>query len=570
MLDTIEIFRDLSLSEWNFREIVCQKLISLLKQHRKYWKQRGKINWVKEGDASTKYFHAHATIRHRKNTIASIQSPVGEMVTDHEGKAMIIWESFKERLGTSDFNIMLFDLNSLLTESPSMSEVEVPFSKQEIDSVISELPNNKSPGPDGFNNKFIKGCWTLIDQDFYRLCDEFFNGSPCLRSLNSYITLIPKKDGPITTSDYRPISVLNSSIKIITKLLANRLQKVIKRLIHKNQYGFIKSRTIQDCLAWALEYIRLCHKSRKELTILKLDFEKAFDKVEHESILQILQAKGFGTKWIRWVKELLGSGTSSVLLNGIPGKVIYCKRGVRQGDPLSPLLFVLVANLLQSILNRAKTLNLLKLPLPLRCSNDFPIIQYADDTLIVMEACSRQLVTLKGLLHSFGESTGLRVNYSKSVMVPINISEDRLLHLARTFNCEKGSLPFTYLGLSLSLTKPNVIDFSSLVNKCERRLAATSTFLNQAGRLQLTNSVFSAFPTFCMSTFAIHNTVISQIDKFRKLCLWRGADINANQRPKAAWTTVCKSKEEGGLGVINLKTQNEALLLKHLSKFFNK
>ena len=178
-----------------------------------------------------------------------------------------------------------------------------------------------------------------------------------------------------------------------------------------------------------------------------------------------------------------------------------------------------MADLLQSILNRAKTLNLLKLPLPLRCSNDFPIIQYADDTLIVMEACSRQLVTLKGLLHSFGESTGLRVNYSKSVMVPINISEDRLLHLARTFNCEKGSLPFTYLGLPLSLTKPNVIDFSSLVKKCERRLAATSTFLNQAGRLQLTNSVFSAFPTFCMSTFAIHNTVISQIDKFRKLCL---------------------------------------------------
>jgi len=121
---------------------------------------------------------------------------------------------------------------------------------------------------------------------------------------------------------------------------------------------------------------------------------------------------------------------------------------------------VLVADLLQSILNKAKDSNLLNLPLPLRHSPDFPIIQYADDTLIVMEACSRQLITLKAILHSFGESTGLKVNYSKSIMVPINISEEILDHLARTFNCEKGKLPFTYLRLPLSLTKPKVIDFS--------------------------------------------------------------------------------------------------------------
>jgi hypothetical protein len=182
-----------------------------------------------------------------------MQDDLGNEVTDHDGKASLLWEAFKERLGKSNFNRMFFNLSSLIN-SQDLSQLDTPFTRQKIDSVIAELPNNKSPGPDGFNNEFIKGCWSLIANDYYNLFETFYEQEICMRSINtSHIALIPKKDGPTVAADYRPISLLNTSFKLITKVLANRLQKVIKQIIHKNQYGFIKTRTIQDCLAWALD-----------------------------------------------------------------------------------------------------------------------------------------------------------------------------------------------------------------------------------------------------------------------------------------------------------------------------
>ena len=231
---------------------------------------------------------------------------------------------------------------------------------------------DKAPGPDGFNGMFFKKCWNIIKEDVYQLCNDFFSRQVDPQAINtSFIALIPKNNNPITPNDFRPISLMNSILKLITKLMADGLQAVIIPLIHKNQYGFIKARTIQDCLAWALEYIHQCQQSKKELVILKLDFEKAFDTIEYSTILTILQGYGFSNTWNDWVKNIVDSGSTTVLLNGVSGKQFHCKRGVRQGDPLSPLLFVLAADLLQCIVNKAYNQGVFTLPINVDPSNDF-------------------------------------------------------------------------------------------------------------------------------------------------------------------------------------------------------
>lgn len=171
-------------------------------------------------------------------------------------------------------------------------------------------------------------------------------------------------------------------------------------------------------------------------------------------------------------------------------------------------------------------------------------------------------------MHTLATLTGLKVKYNKSIL-PFNVDGERMGILAGTLNCQIGSMPFTYLGLLLGIKRPGVADCLPLTHRIERRLVGCSQFLTQGGKLEMVNFVLSSLPTFNLSIIKVPATVIHQLDQYRRHGLWNGSDFNAKKPPLAAWHIVIKPKSEGGLGVLNLRTHNDARRLKFLHEFYN-
>lgn len=176
----------LSNLEMAFRRLVKDHLASLLESKRLYWKQRNTVRWVKFGDENTSFFHTMATIAHKRNFIVSLTKPDGTALIDHDQKANLLWEAYKQRFGISEFSNISYNLSELMQQH-NLEHLDIEFSHEEIENVIKSLPNSHAPGPDGFNGHFIKKSWSIIKNDFLRFFRDFFYHTTDLRSINSSI-----------------------------------------------------------------------------------------------------------------------------------------------------------------------------------------------------------------------------------------------------------------------------------------------------------------------------------------------------------------------------------------------
>jgi hypothetical protein len=248
------------------------------------------------------------------------------------------------------------------------------------------LKHNKALGPDGFPAEFYQVFWSLIKDDLMAMFRDFHAGDLPLFCLNfGIITLIPKEKEVKRIQQYGLICMLNVSFKIFTKVLANRLTSIACRITKPSQSAFLPGRYILVGVVVLHETIHELKRKKQNGLILKLDFEKAYDKVNWDFLQQVLRMRGFPRLWCQWMENVVTKGSVCVQVNDDLGHFFQTGKGLRQGDPLSPILFNLVLDMLTVLIERAKSLGFLDGLVPHLVEDGLSILQYADDTILFID-----------------------------------------------------------------------------------------------------------------------------------------------------------------------------------------
>jgi hypothetical protein len=527
-LDRIEEGRQLSEEEKARRGQISRELEASLLQEEISWRQKSRIRWLKEGDKCTKFFHQVANANRRNNSIESLvvngtETSDPAIISDH---IVNFYDSlFTEPLG---WRPRLDNLEFDMLSDYEASNLEAPFEEREVWEVIKGMDGDKAPGPDGFTMAFFKECWGVIKGDFMAVFTEFHDQGEFVKSINStFIALIPKVHGAKEIKDFRPISLVGGIYKIIAKVLANRMRCVMDRIISKPQNAFVKGRQILDSVLIANECLDSRIKSGDPGFLCKLDMEKAYDHVDWNFLLYLLKRCGFGERWCSWIKHCISSVRFSVLINGSPSGFFSSSRGVRQGDPLSPFLFVLIMEAFSRMITAIYSRGLIAGFYVGNREQDRVEVShllFADDTLVFCGADASQISYMSALLVCFEAVSGLKVNLTKSSLVPVGSLGD-VDQLVNSLGCGTAELPLKYLGLPLGASFKLKTMWRDLEDRMARRLAPWKrSYLSKGGRVALIKSTLSNLPTYLLSLFPIPADVAKRIEKIQRDFLWGGVE----------------------------------------------
>ncbi|XP_058784295.1 uncharacterized protein LOC131659071 [Vicia villosa] len=460
--------------------------------------------WLKEGDKNSRFFHNSIKDRQRKGAISVLEGAEGRVEGFEEVKKEVRdhFEGFFKEENHDRAVPKGLDFRSLTKEDREW--LERPFSEEEIKTAVWDCDGNKSPGPDGFTLEFFQQCWETLKADVVRYVTDFFDKAKLTKGcISSFITLIPKVKHPIKLTEYRPICLVGSLYKIISKLLAGRMKSVLGKLVSKNQTAFVPGRNIAGGVLVVNEVLDLAKRKKRRCLVIKVDFEKAYDRVSWSFLRFVLIKMGFGARWLRWMEGCVFTSSLSVIINGSVTKDFKVEKGLRQGDLLSPFLFVLATEVLTGLMEKAISLGEFR-GFMIKDQEAISMLQFADDTIILAEGDLANIWSIKSILRGFEIMSGLRVNFNKSNIFGVNVG-DWFIEATSTFLvCKVDKLSFKFLA-----------------------------------------------PT----------KVLNEIRSIQSSFLWNGSEDKRTIH-WVRWDTVCKERDEGGLGVKNVEVVNLALLSK--------
>ncbi len=375
------------------------------------------------------------------------------------------------------------------------------------------------------------------------------------------ITLIPKTGDHARLSNWRPITLLGNTYKVLAKMLAGRVQAALPHIIKLNQTSFMEGRSILDNAFMAQEALEWAEESDQDLVLLLLDFEKAFDKIKWGFLFTTLAKLGFNGTWVNWVRSLYHTASSAIKVNGAIGPDFLLARSMRHGCPLAPYLFIFATDILGYMMADPKHgVEGLSLPKGSLIRDQ----TFVDDTTLYLQGSRSNMDKTQDVLKLFCQESGAKINWHKSATIWASKKE-------KTWNWgEDVGLKWVpegegtrYLGIQVGFHLPSDGNFDKMMFAFKGKLINWSqNNLSLAGKKLVANQVLLASMWYLAACWNPNPRMCYQVQGFVKNFIWGGKDAPA--RAKVKWDTLALPTAQGGLGIIDPKTQSEALLAKLL------
>ena len=524
-------------------------------------KIRSRARWISDGEKVTKYFCNLENRNFVSKCMNSLKNKEGEIISEQSEILKETMQFYKKLYSIKDRNAT--DLESLLGnyDIPRLCEsnknkLEGPITYSELLFCLKKTSNNSSPGFDGYTYDFFKFFWNDIGAFLLRAINECFVKGELSDSLKyGVITCLPKgnKD-KLYLKNWRPISLLNTSYKLASACIAERLKCVLPYIINEDQTGFISGRFIGENIRLLYDVIEYAEKNAIPGMLLLIDFEKAFDTVSWDFLFDVLDFFNFGNDFKQWIYVFYKNIQSCVIVNGHLSEWFYLQRGCRQGDPLSPYLFILCAEILAALIRNNKAIKGIKME-----TTSFVISQYADDTTLILDGSKKSLENCLKVLKLYGDISGLCINMDKTKLIWIGSEKNSKVTFCEEHNLCWDNSEFTVLGVKFpkDLDKITEINYSSKIEEMKKVfLSWSKRILTPLGRITVIKSLaLSKMNHLIISLPKPSARLIREIQNMFYNYLWNGGP------DKVKRSIIIQNYEKGGLKMIDLDSFFNSLRL---------